>query len=144
MTVSIRPLQYCQTSDRKIAEAVLRSSVSHLPDAMTSLQNFIYLSEQTFVGEVDGEIGCVWGLIEPTMLSQRAYLWLLTTDVAEKHKFLLVRHSQIWVREITRRFEIVGHCVVGDPHAMRWLKWLGATFFEPEGQKIPFRIAKHG
>jgi hypothetical protein len=40
---------------------------------------------------------------------------------------------------------IVGNCIVGEYKSIRWLKWLGAKFGRPEGNKVPFVIrAKHG
>jgi hypothetical protein len=45
-----------------------------------------------------------------------------------------------------RRYKvIVGNCIVGEDKSIRWLKWLGAKFGKPEGNKVPFVIrAKDG
>lgn len=84
---------------------------------------------------------CIWGLIPPTLLSDRAYLWLYTTEAIGEHVFLFIRHSQIAVEAMLLEYPIiVGHAAVGNDRAIRWLKWLGAVFDPPEGRLIPFTI----
>jgi len=105
----------------------------------------IFLSSVIWGGYIDGRLACIWGLIPPTILSQQAYLWLDTTDVVNGHEFVLVRHSQLVVEEMLKEYpSIVGHAIVDNHKAIRWLKWLGAKFGEPQGQGLPFRISTHG
>jgi hypothetical protein len=93
--------------------------------------------------ELDGKLLCVWGLIPPTLLSNQAYLWLYATKEAEKHTFILVRYSQLMVKIMLGHFDqLVGHCVAGQDRSIRWLRWLGAEFKEPNGKLIPFVIRK--
>src|SRR5438045_4172922 len=62
-----------------------------------------------WIGTYEGKLACVWGLIPPTMLSNRAYLWLHTTELAREHRFLLVRHSQVILERLLKEWdEIVG------------------------------------
>jgi hypothetical protein len=98
------------------------------------------------MGVVDGEVACVFGLIPPTLLSDRAYIWLLSTDLVEQHKFLFVRYSQLWMGEMLKTYDaIYGHCMVGNEKAIKWLKWLGADFFGVDGGRLKFVIRrKHG
>lgn len=106
-----------------------------------TMQYCLKMSSHLWAGLTDGEIACVWGLIPPSLMSERAYLWLYTTELAEKHTFLLVRWSQIEVKKMLQEYPvIVGHAAANNPQAIRWLKWLGATFGEPEGLKVPFMI----
>ena len=37
---------------------------------------------------------------------------------------------------------IVGVVLMGNKRSIRWLKWLGAEFGEPNGKLIPFTIRK--
>lgn len=86
---------------------------------------------------------CAWGLVYPTLLSSRAYLWMITIDEAQEHEFLLARHSQIVIRRLLEDYEtIVGHCEASETRSIRWLKWLGATFGPSEGPFIPFTICR--
>lgn len=102
-------------------------------------------STSTFIGKVDDEVICSWGLVPPTVLSNQAYLWLYTTPALADHKFLFVRHSQRVVEDMLQEFPtIVGHVVIGNDLAFRWLRWLGATFGVPQGKMVPFRIEAHG
>ena len=92
-------------------------------------------------GIVDDRLLCIWGVIPPTLLSDRAYLWLITTEAVKDHEFILVRRSQIEIKQILKRYKaIYGHCQVGADRSVRWLRWLGATFGEPEGRLVPFVI----
>ncbi len=98
-------------------------------------------SSHLWIGEQDGKILCVWGLIPPTMLSDRAYMWLRTTRHMKEHVFLFVRHSQRALTELLETYPmIVGHCLISNSKAIRWLQWLGATFGYPQGEFIPFEI----
>ncbi len=107
------------------------------------LRRFFRQSPICWIGQVDGEGICVWGLIPPCLLSEKAYLWLWTSELAEQHTFLLVRYSQRMVEEMLKEFPIiVGHCEMKNHRAQRWLKWLGAEFDFPQGKLIPFIIRR--
>ena len=129
-------------------DIVRRSPVADKPNAVDIIREASYRSIEVRQGLVNGEVACMWGLIPPTLLSDTAYLWLLTTNLVEEHKFLFVRHSQMYVKEALNYFpNIVGDVMVTNVGAKRWLKWLGAEFGESDGRKIPFvirRKALHG
>jgi hypothetical protein len=105
------------------------------------------MSTAIWVGLIDEQLACIWGLIPPTLMSNQAYLWLYTTDVIKEHQFILIRHSQLVMEEILKRYKSVcGHVFVGqgDSKSIRWLKWLGAKFGDPDGKNVPFRITRRG
>lgn len=103
------------------------------------------MSVVIWTGSIDGVLACIWGVIPPTLMSYQAYLWLYTTDALKGHEFLLVRHSQMVIEEVLDEYpSIVGHAIIGSDKSIRWLKWLGAKFGEPQGLAIPFRITRHG
>ena len=98
-------------------------------------------STRVWVGMDDGKIAAFWGIMLPTLISDRAYLWLYTTPALNNHKFVFVRQSQVWIKETLKEFPlIVGHALAGEDKSIRWLKWLGAKFLHPEGRLIPFEI----
>lgn len=100
-------------------------------------------SSRVWIGYEDDKVLCYLGLIPPTLLSERAYLWLRITEHMHEHSFLLVRYSQRVVAEMLESYPlIIGHCAIADPKAQRWLTWLGAKFSEPMGPLIPFEIRK--
>ena len=137
MTVTIR--QVDGLDDPK--SLVARSPVAGEPKAVQILTHFMVLSSKVFIGKVDDEIACVWGFIQPSLLSQEAYLWLLTTDLVAEHKFLFIRPAQRFVQQMLEYYPvIVGDCAHGDYKAMRWLRMLRAEFSDSDGKRVPFRI----
>lgn len=92
-------------------------------------------------GYVDGALVCVWGLMPPTLLSDRAYLWLWTCEKLKGHEFTFIRHSQIAVEEMLKLYPFVyGHTDVTQKRSIRWLQWLGAEFGPPCGGYAQFWI----
>jgi hypothetical protein len=114
-------------------------------DEQTIIGSFMRQSVWAWIGKDDDEILCYMGLIPPTLLSDRAYLWLRTTEAMSEHIFVFVRYSQRVLAEMLQDFPAIGgHCEVSATKSIRWLKWLGANFGVPEGQLVPFTIrAKH-
>lgn len=110
------------------------------------IENCFIRSEERWIGTVDGEIACMWGLIPPTILSWSAYIWLYHNRLVEDHKFRFIRHSQLQVKRMLAIYpNIVGDCIAANDTGRKWLKWLGADFGPPDGPLIPFTIrAKHG
>ena len=124
-----------------LGDIVRRSPVAHVADAERTLRECMKRSIEVQYGMLDGEVACMWGLIPPTLLSNQAYLWLLTTDIVAEHKFLFVRHSQRYVEEALHVYpNIIGDVIVGSDSAVRWLRWLGAEFLPPVGGRVPFTI----
>ena len=108
-----------------------------------TMNKCIMLSETLWIGTVDGELACMWGVVPPTLMSSQAYLWLHTTPLVQEHQFAFVRHSQRAIEELLKEYELIlGDCLVGADQSIRWLKWLGAQFLDPVGMKIPFFIKK--
>lgn len=125
------------------AEVLRQSPVAHAPKAMEHLSEFLKSSQHAFVGYVDNDVACVYGFISPSLMSDRAYLWLLTTKLVEENKFLFIRHSQMCIEQALKYYEtVVGDVALGDDRAKRWLMWLGAKFGEPNTSTQPFFITK--
>lgn len=103
----------------------------------------LLLSKDVRVGKVDGNLVCIWGVVPPSLLSNRAYLWLYVHERIKEHEFLFIRKSQMAVAEMLKDYdELYG---VTDPKqrkTLRWLKWLGAQF-TPNGKMLDFSIRKH-
>ena len=106
-----------------------------------TMQRSMMNSSQVQVYREGDNVLCFWGLIPPSLLSDRAYLWLYTTEYLKGHTFALIRHSQRAVEEMTRDFPLlVGHCAASATQSIRWLRWLRAEFGSPCGKLIPFQI----
>jgi len=141
MNISIIPAQDVNVD---YGEVVSRSAFADTPNAMEIMAKFVSGSRCTFVGYADGKVACVYGLITPTLLSDRAHMWLLTTDLVNEHKFIFVRHSQVVIEAVLENYnQIVGETSIKDEKALRWMKWLGADFEYPSGvELVPFRITR--
>ena len=67
------------------------------------------------------------GVTSVTLLSDTAYLWIVTTKVVEEHPFVFARYSQMFIRSLLQQqYTSIQGCV--DPQftkSVRWLKWLG-------------------
>jgi hypothetical protein len=115
-----------------------------MPRATDIVREFAERSTDTFVGYSDGKPACIYGVVLPSLLSNSVYLWLLTTELVDQHKFLFIRHSQLVIEDLLKEHsQIRGDCQAGDLRAQRWLKWLGAEFLRPKNDKsIPFMISK--
>jgi hypothetical protein len=132
-----------QSHDCDVHGIISRSPVAKTPNAEQTLRRWLRNSEEVWLGMHDDEVACVWGLAPPSTISNRAYLWLLTTDLVEKHKFLFVRHSQLAIEDALKRYEVIaGHVEVGNHSARRWLRWLGAEIDAPYGELSRFEIRR--
>ena len=106
-----------------------------------TMQRSMNNSSHVWIGYSGTDILAFWGLIPPTLLSDRAYLWLYTTEHMRGHQFMFIRWSQRAVQEMLRQYPlIVGHAQLGAAKSIRWLRWLHAEFSEPQGQLLPFVI----
>lgn len=141
MRVEVRKIEHL--TPRLANEIIQKSAHANVSNADMILLHFHSCSAMTWQGTVDGEIACVFGLIPPTMLSEKAYLWLLATDLVDQHKFVFIRYSQRLVEFMLERFPVItGDCLIGEERAIRWVKWLGGKFTAPLGNRLPFEIRK--
>lgn len=131
-------------SPSEITELISRLGLSTLSkEDSDQLKLWMFMSPNVWKGIVNDRLLCVWGLIPPTLLSDQAYLWLITTEAAAEHEFVLVRQSQIEIKKMLTKYpRIVGHCEATSPRSIRWLKWLGAVFGDPVDRLIPFVIRR--
>ena len=95
---------------------------------------------EVYVGYVDGDLICCWGIIPPSYLSTQAYIWMWASGKVP-HQLLFIRHSVKQVRQFLSRYEtLTGHCKLSEGSAQRWLHWLGAEFGPPADGLRPFVI----
>lgn len=126
----------------EIHQALGNSTLAEIPGIFQKLDHLVLISEYVWVGKANDEIVCAFGVIPPCLLANKAYLWSITTDKVDEHKFLFIRHSRMMIERIHREFPIIiGHARLDD-HSIRWLRWLGAVFSEPTEKGIPFVIER--
>lgn len=129
--------------DLDYEDVIRRSPVSAFPWALKHLRNSAETSACAYVGFIDGEVACVYGLVPPSLMSDKVYLWLLTTDTVDKHKFVFIRHSQMVIERVLWDYDhIFGETIISDEKAIRWLRWLGAVYLPPQNGLRAFYITK--
>lgn len=102
-----------------------------------ALRSWYTRSLEVYGGYADGVLACAWGIVAPSVLSEHAYLWLITTSLVDENKFTFVRHSQMVIEDLLRDYKSVsGHTVASNQSAIRWLKLLGAKFTESEAEGV--------
>lgn len=132
-----------QNGTVNIEEVLSHTTYAGSEFAKAEMRACLRRSSHHWVGSVDGEVGCVFGVITGSIFSEVAYIWLLTTDVADKHKFTLIRQSQIWIKVLLEQYRALsGHCLLTETQSIKWMKLLGAEFGEYSGTTIPFWIRR--
>ena len=110
-------------------------------DKLRSLEAMTGVGSDLWIGLINEVPVCAWGLVPPSLISDRAYLWLYVTEGVEEHKFIFVRWSQRVMQELRKQYPtIYGCCDIHNSRAIRWMKWLGAEFGLPSDSVIPFVI----
>jgi hypothetical protein len=119
---------------------------ARIEDPAKALIDMLHKSTRAFVGLIDGEVACLWGMHAKTLLADAVYLWMVTTAAAEAHPFVFVRHSQRMKEAILEEYgTIEGHVFVDNAVSAKWLKWLGAELEESsiEGT-LEFKLRRAG
>lgn len=127
-----------------VAQIIDSDLYSSMPeDERNIMSMWLDRSHKIWFGVIKNEIACCWGVVVPTLLSDKAYLWLKTTDKIDENKFLFVRYSQRALEEVFDNFPcIIGHTKASEDRSIRWLKWLGAEFSEGQNGMLSFEIRK--
>lgn len=132
----------------KASRAQALQVIADLPIALSpeQLQFFslcVQRATHLWCGYIDDEFVGLWGVIPPTLLHSCAYIWLHHTDAVRGKEFPFIRRSRLAMAEVLELYpEIHGHTVVGSDATIRWLRWLGADFGDPQGQLVPFAIRR--
>ncbi len=90
-------------------------------------------SEKSWVGIVDGEIACAWGVSKQSLLGNRGTIWLLSTDVMGSIPLQAAIHTKRELKKIEKDYGYLENYVDATyVKCIRWLKWLGFTIEEPK------------
>lgn len=124
----VRVLSENMTRDDRI-EVML----SHGHTAQDAIEKGLEVSKFTTVGCVGDDVCCIFGVTEKSLLTRHGIPWMLTTDKMELHKRILMEGSIDVVNEMKRHFNhLENYVYVENKRSVRWLKWLGFEFDEPE------------
>lgn len=130
--------------DRTDLRKIIGERLTLTDTERTVMSNCASVSMYIWAGIYDEDVYCVWGVIPPTFLSNKAYVWLYSdsTKVVE-HQFVFIRHSQIAVKKMLEKFDaLYGTADRRNVRSMRWLKWLGAEFEQAPCNTLDFVIRR--
>jgi len=98
-------------------------------DVLAAHEGCLTKSSAIWLGRADGVEACAIGVIPVTILSDRAYLWLIHTKLCEAHPLRFIRWSRRVMDEIHQSYPtIIGLCRPDNLAGRQWLEWLGAKF----------------
>lgn len=81
---------------------------------------------------VDGKIACIFGLGQPSLLSDMGMPWLLGTPVMNKHRRSVIAYGKYYIPKMLEEFPHLWNIVhVDNKRSIRWLKSLGFTISDP-------------
>jgi len=135
-------IQIYHTSGPRLHSLIYHEYLSMLPqDQQETMARAMGNSPDIWVGYNGPKVFALMGLIPPTLVSDRAYIWFWQTPHFAESKLACLRASRRCVADALLRYPIlVGHCATAATHSHRWMRWLGATLGEPDGPILPFRI----
>lgn len=90
----------------------------------------------------DGQFVCIFGISQPTLLSDGGVVWMLGTDLIERYKGAFIKHSRDYIEAMLSVYPYLTNFVdARNTRTIRWLKFMGFTFLpaKPLGVKmLPF------
>jgi hypothetical protein len=116
-------LKNCREREREAYHRLGQGSHTYLSSVLSQ-------SAEAFSGLVDGEPCCMWGIVRGSLLSDSAFLWLITCYKIEEYPFTFIRRSQIWLADLRKRYHHIHGVVQADNLvSIKWLKWLGFSVY---------------
>jgi hypothetical protein len=89
--------------------------------------------------EVEDRCCGMFGVVSDSRYDRAGNIWFLGTPGIEKVKVQFLRESEKWLEEITRNYRSVSNYIHQDNTLhIKWLKWLGFSFFNKVGPFIEF------
>jgi hypothetical protein len=141
MKVEIRPIEPVH-----LIGLIERTQFASVRSARESLRHHILLSEDAWTASLNDVVVATWGVIPPNMLSSQAYVWAVVADKISEdpfYKFLFARYSQRISEILLNKYEsLYGFCYPSQTASIRWLKFLGAKFEEPQDGRMMFRMGR--
>ena len=94
-------------------------------------------SDIAFVGLIDNEIACAWGIAKESILSEESTIWLLSTAVMGKAPVAVAKKTKQELKRLLKIYPKLGNYVDSEYHlCVRWLRWLGFTVEPPKSVGI--------
>ena len=141
MDIEIRPAMHLD-----LIGLLSRTEFASIKGAEDSLKHHMLLSEDAWIGKIDGVPMVAWGVIPPCMLSSSAYVWVLMADELrqKEYRFIFARYSQRIKDILLQKYDsLIGYCYPYQKDSIRWIKFLGVEFTDADNRNmIPFKIRR--
>jgi hypothetical protein len=81
---------------------------------------------------VDGELICIFGVCDVSLLGNIGAPWMISTYALEKHPIKFAIHTRDYVDEMKKGYtKLMNYVDVENKLAKKWLKWSGFTLLDP-------------
>jgi hypothetical protein len=92
-----------------------------------NLTEAVVLSTDIIVGMFNNQPLCFIGIAPRSLVSDSAYIWMITTDEGKRHSILIARYAKSFVEIVMLKYSFIfGDCF--DEKSRNWLRHLGAKF----------------
>jgi hypothetical protein len=100
-----------------------------------ALKRGFELSDKCYTGYADDKPFCMYGAVKLTQMSDIGCMWLLATDLI-KHESVargFIKGCRQNIIDMKKGYKyLTNYTHVDNEIAIRWLKWVGATFEKPK------------
>jgi hypothetical protein len=100
-------------------------------DPHDALMRNFDLSTHTWVGTIDGQPACIFGVYAPNYFSTVAHPWFRGSDRMEGHSLAFLRRCKTVLAGLQAQYETLANVVdASNTKAIQWLEWMGFTVDE--------------
>lgn len=108
-----------------------------------ALAHLISMSDYAYVGALEGQPICIYGVYPSDAINHTGVPWLLGTKFLDKYASIFLKNCRAQVDEMMANYDRLENYVdERNTAAKKWLKWLGFEFDEPVPYgpfNLPFR-----
>lgn len=91
------------------------------------------LSSEAWAGLADGQVMCIFGVVQTSILAREGTPWMVGSDLVDRHARAFLLRSRPVVATWAARFDLLWNFVdARNRRAITWLRWLGFQIGEPE------------
>lgn len=120
--------QDCVDMLRDIREFSKEDLLIAAGDGEEGLRSAIAGSREVYTGLVDGRVGLIYGVRLINILSGHAYLWMMSTKLADQYWVTFTRAAIIYTYDLLKQYDqVTSICPMKNKKSEKWLKFLGFT-----------------
>lgn len=100
------------------------------PEDREAILNHLRLSDPLLECKFDGKTGCLLGFIPPTILADKAFVWIQDFPYMAEHPLVVGLAARRLLKEALKRYPMLyGRCT---KYSVPWLRSLGAKINFPD------------